>query len=258
MRSIYGTWCPPGNQFQQYEIQFAPISAQTFPSSVLSQRRQLQAHESIHYQHVSSPFTPAPAYMDLANKNPVMPVLPQTHTGQDENQQLLSGYEVPPDNVNPLNKSSDAPVKPVTMTPQEKVEKLRRQQQMRALLAIQKQQQQFNNQVSCINHPITHKYPQEIQNMHMEGGAEGEIEENLSALSSLDTNSPLEQDDSSTINMRIDTYSAEDAILSQLQDIVLKVCLPCTSNVYGRLCPTILSSNKCFCAVGHQNKTLYT
>ena len=227
LQNLYGTWCPPGNQFQQYEIHFAPTSVQTCPSSALSQQRQHQGHKSLHYQHISSSFTGS-SYMDLTNKNPVMPVFPQTHIGQGDHQQLLSGFEVPQDNAT-LNKSLDAPVKPLTMTPQEKVEKLRRRQQMRAMLAIQKQQQQFNNQVSCTNHSI-HKCPQENQNMHMEG-ADGEIEENQSALSSLDPNSPLEQDDSSTISKRTDAYSAEDTILSRLQDIVFKVCLTCKGNI---------------------------
>lgn len=222
LQNLYGTWCPPGNQFQQYEIQFAPTSVQTCPSSVLSQQRQLQGHESLHYQHISSPFTASSAYTDLSNKTPVMPALPHTHSGQDKHQQLLSSYEVPHDNANPLNKSLDAPVKPLTMTPQEKVEKLRRRQQIRAMLAIQKQQQQFNHQVSCTNPSITHRCSQENQNMHMES-ADGEIEENLSALSSLDPNSPMGQDDSITISMKIDAYSAEDTILSRLQDIVLKL-----------------------------------
>lgn len=226
LQNLHGTWCPPGNQFQQYEIQFAPTSVQTCPSSVLSQQRQHQGHDSLHCQHISSSFPGSSAYMELTNKNPVMPVLSQAHTGQDKHQNLLCNYEVPQDNATPLNKSLDAPVKPLTMTPQEKVEKLRRRQQMRAMLAIQKQQQQFNNQISCMNHSITHKCPQENQNMHMEG-ADGEIEENLSALSSLDPNSPLEQDDSSTISKGIDAYSAEDMILSRLQDIVLKVYFTC-------------------------------
>ena len=29
LQNLYGTWCPPGNQFQQYEIHFAPTSVQT-------------------------------------------------------------------------------------------------------------------------------------------------------------------------------------------------------------------------------------
>ncbi|KAG8051924.1 hypothetical protein GUJ93_ZPchr0001g32612 [Zizania palustris] len=40
-------------------------------------------------------------------------------------------------------KSQDMPSKPLMMTPQEKIEKLRRRQQMQALIAIQQQQQQF-------------------------------------------------------------------------------------------------------------------
>jgi hypothetical protein len=42
--------------------------------------------------------------------------------------------------------SQDIPSRPLTMTPQEKIEKLRRRQQMQALIAIQQQQQQFGQQ----------------------------------------------------------------------------------------------------------------
>lgn len=48
-----------------------------------------------------------------------------------------------------IEKSQDISSRPLTMTPQEKIEKLRRRQQMQALIAIQQQQQQFGQEGSC-------------------------------------------------------------------------------------------------------------
>ncbi|CAG7865522.1 unnamed protein product [Brassica rapa] len=46
--------------------------------------------------------------------------------------------------------NKDASARPSTMMPHEKLEKLRRRQQMQAVLAIQRQQQQFCHQVRDI------------------------------------------------------------------------------------------------------------
>ena len=93
---------------------------------------------------------------------------------------------------------------------------------MQAMLAIQKQQQQFNHQVPSANHSITQKCTQESQTLHFEG-ADLEVED-ISSFPTLDTNSHLEQDDSNTVSLAVD-YSAEDAILYRLQDIISKVSL---------------------------------
>jgi hypothetical protein len=106
------------------------------------------------------------------------------------------------------------------MTPQEKIEKLRRRQQIQAMLAIQKQQQQLVHQ----------KCSQENQIQHVEG-ADLEVED-LSTLASFDPNSPIEQDDSNTVSLAVNDYSMEDTVLYRLQDIISKVCftyycIPC-------------------------------
>jgi hypothetical protein len=98
------------------------------------------------------------------------------------------------------------------MTPQEKIEKLRRRQQIQAMLVIQKQQQQLVHQ----------KCSQENQIQHVEG-ADLEVED-LSTLASFDPNSPIEQDDSNTVSLAVNDYSMEDTVLYRLQDIISKVC----------------------------------
>ncbi|KAL0284737.1 UNVERIFIED_CONTAM: protein LNK2, partial [Sesamum radiatum] len=108
-----------------------------------------------------------------------------------------------------LKISEDASVKPPAMTPKEKIEKLRRRQQMRAILAIQKQQLQFGNQVTVSEHSS------------MEGG-KTEVDESFSSFPSLEPNSPIEQDDSNTISMAFDNYSVEESVLYRLQDTIAK------------------------------------
>jgi hypothetical protein len=127
-------------------------------------------------------------------------------------QPKVSSYKVSSGNANPINNLDDCPVKPQRMTPQEKIEKLRRRQQIQAMLAIQKQQQQLVHQ----------KCSQENQIQHVEG-ADLEVED-LSTLASFDPNSPIEQDDSNTISLAVNDYSMEDTILYRLQDIISKVC----------------------------------
>ena len=94
---------------------------------------------------------------------------------------------------------------------------------MQAMLAIQKQQQQFNHQVPSVNHSITQKSTQESQTLPFEG-ADLEVED-ISNFPALDPNSPLEQDDSNTVSVAVDDYSAEETVLFRLQDVISKVCL---------------------------------
>ena len=80
-------------------------------------------------------------------------------------QPLLSRYEASLGVMNPVSKSVDL-VKPLTMTPQEKIEKLRRRQQMQAMLAIQKQQQEFSHQVPSSNKSMNEKCAIEIHRVN--------------------------------------------------------------------------------------------
>ncbi|KAG5539198.1 hypothetical protein RHGRI_019679 [Rhododendron griersonianum] len=112
--------------------------------------------------------------------------------------------------------------KPLTMTPQEKIEKLRRRQQMQALLAIQRQQQQFSNKVSSSDHSVSLKcHDDQIQLMP---GGNIEVEETVSTLLSVDPNSPAVHDGLNTIPMVVDDcYSVEAITLHQLREIVAKL-----------------------------------
>ncbi|KAL3537728.1 hypothetical protein ACH5RR_001094 [Cinchona calisaya] len=208
LQNLHGS--QTGNQFLQFNSAYAPNVCEASSPLVLSQQKQLSGSESSQDKHLSSPFFTSLMHGNVAKQYTGMPVLSWFHSGEGGQQPRLSCYEVPPGNLNPLNQPTDPPLKSLTMTPQEKIEKLRRRQQMRAMLAIQKQQQQFGNQVACTEYSV------------MEG-ENFEVEENLSTLPSLDPNSPLEQDDSSTLYMAPDDCSVQEAVLYQLQDIVAKL-----------------------------------
>jgi hypothetical protein len=103
------------------------------------------------------------------------------------------------------------------MTPQEKIEKLRRRQQMQAMLAIQKQQQVLGHQVPSTSKYVTQKYHPENQS-HLSDGTDSKIEDSS-------TFPPIEQNDSNTISLAIDDDFVEETILYKLQDVISKVLL---------------------------------
>ncbi|KAF7836174.1 protein LNK2-like isoform X1 [Senna tora] len=216
MQKFYGSWSPSTNQLRQFENQMAPSATQASPSSILGQQKQLQPPETL-YQDIANPYVASPLYGNLTNTYPTMP-LPSQAQSLDVRQPLLSGYEVSPGIVNPVKKSVGS-VKPLTMTPQEKIEKLRRRQQLQAMLAIQKQKQHLGHQVLSTNESIPQQCPLEIQSHSFEG-----IDPGIEDLSSLPApDPPVEQDDSNTISVAVDDYFDEDAILYRLQDIISKL-----------------------------------
>ncbi|XP_061997233.1 protein LNK2-like isoform X1 [Rosa rugosa] len=225
LQDFYGSWSSTRNPSGQFDNQLPSLMVQSSPTSVLGHKRQLQGPESFPYQPVSNQFVSQTMYGTLTNACQATPVLSHTQPGQIKHQNFLSGSDISPGSAR--NKSADTCAKP-TMTTQEKIEKLRRRQQLQAMLAIRKQQQQFSHQVSCTNQPTTQKCPQENQIQHSER-ADLEVED-LSTFPSLDPNSPIEQDDSNTVSAAVEYYSAEDTILYRLQDIIAKL------DIKTRLC----------------------
>nr|TKS08896.1 uncharacterized protein D5086_0000101950 [Populus alba] len=211
-QDFYGNWTSSGIPACQLKDHLEPQIMQSSPPSILSQQKQLQGSEQLQYQQISNPFVAPSANRSITNPYS-MPGLSHIQSGDFKHQPLASGYEVSSvsGNANPINKLADCPVKPQRMTPQEKIEKLRRRQQIQAMLAIQKQQQQLVHQ----------KCSQENQIQHVEG-ADLEVED-LSTLASFDPNSPIEQDDSNTVSLAVNDYSMEDKVLYRLQDIISKL-----------------------------------
>ncbi|XP_016539452.2 protein LNK2 isoform X10 [Capsicum annuum] len=167
-KELCGSLSPHLNKFGMPSVTNQPC-----PASDLSQQSQLQGPECLQHKHFPGPFFASSIYGDTGNSN---------H----------------------FNKSQDASSKSLMMTPQEKIEKLRRRQQLRAMLAIQKQQQQFSYQTA------------------KEGGS---LEENLSCIPSLDPSSPLEQGDSNTACLAVENSSVEDTAVYLLQDVISKLDL---------------------------------
>ncbi|XP_027343867.1 protein LNK2 isoform X6 [Abrus precatorius] len=145
LQGFYGNWSPSAAPEKQFENQLAPSVIQSSPSSILGQQKQIQGPETL-YQNIINPYMASSVYGNLTNTYPAVPMLSQTQSRDLRHQPALSGYEVSPGIVNPVMNSVDS-LRPQTMTPQEKIEKLRRRQQMQAMLAIQKQQQQLGHQV---------------------------------------------------------------------------------------------------------------
>ncbi|KAF3448779.1 hypothetical protein FNV43_RR09492 [Rhamnella rubrinervis] len=219
LQDLYGSWSSSRNPSRQFENQLAQAMVQSSPSSV--EQRQLQGPESFQFQNISNQFAAPSVYGNMMNSCPAVPVLSHVRPEEFKHQSLLSSYEVSPSNVLDANKSAEAPGIPLTMTPQEKIEKLRRRQQLQAMLAIQKQQQQFGRQISYSNHSTTQNCPQENQIQQFED-ADLEVED-LVTLPSIEPNSPIEQDDSNTISAAVEDNSMEETILFRLQDIISKL-----------------------------------
>lgn len=222
LQDFYGTWPSSRTPSGHSGNQLAHFMLQSSPSSELTQKRQLQGPESFPYQHISNQYVAQSMYGNLTNPNHATYVPSHIQPGELKHQHCFSSYEVSPGSAKAINKSADTSVKPLTMTPQEKIEKLRRRQQLQAMLAIQKQQQQFSHQICSTNHSTTQKCPRENKIQHFEK-ADLEVE-GFSTLPSLDRNSSAEQDDSSMVSAAIDDHSTEDTILYRLQDIISKVC----------------------------------
>ncbi|XP_010273217.1 PREDICTED: protein LNK2 [Nelumbo nucifera] len=222
-QDLYSAWSPSSNQYPQFGNPFATSSIQTIPSSVLSPQHLLGEPESLRYMHNSNSCF-APGYGYSAQYYPVMPLSQQVHTEGDKHQPVLVSYEYSPrasKQGNSLKKSVDVTANTSTMTPQEKIEKLRRRQQMQAMLAIQKQQQQISHQVSCTNHSIAQSCLQEEQSE--DSVATNIVDENIKNSLSLEPSSPVEQDDSNTVPMIINECSLEETILEQFQDVIGKL-----------------------------------
>lgn len=199
------TWSPCANKLQQFEM------PRICAGYALSDQTQFQTFNS----SVASP-----VHGNIRNPYQTMTSLPHPHYREQEKPEL-SGCEVSTSATNSLSRFPVTFTKPLKMTPQEKIEKLRRRQQMQALLAIQRQQQQFSNQVSSSDHSVAQKcHDDQIQ---LIPGGNIDVEENVCTLLSIDPNSPVEHDGSNKIPMVVDDYSVEAITLHRLQEIIAKL-----------------------------------
>lgn len=225
---MYGAWSPTSNQNQQFgnvKIYASTSSVpEVFPSSVLSPQRQHGGPECLRYLHASSPF------MNMASGYPthhfpIMPMSPLPHPDWDRSQMVTAGCNYSLDSSKPANlpkKLVDVPSRQSPMTPQEKIEKLRRRQQIQAMLAIQQQKQQLGHHVTCIDQSINHNCSQENKG-HDSLQTNFESDENVVKFPSQELNLPTEQEGSSKISTWNDESTLEETIFNQLQDVMRKV-----------------------------------
>ncbi|KAI3697678.1 hypothetical protein L6452_30774 [Arctium lappa] len=203
LQTSCGPWFSDSNQGKEFDRPYRQHIKYSSSKAINQQT------ESSPYKQFIHPLPHSPDYKSRENQRSLVPALPQFHSGE-EYEQVPSGSSYISD------KTPEGPLMSMSMmTPQEKVEKLRRRQQMRALLAIRKQQQQFRHQVSCNDYPNLGKYLHKSQ-MQFTTGGNVEIDGSLSTLISLDASSPLEQRDS-------DKSTLEDTILHQLENVISKL-----------------------------------
>lgn len=203
------TWFSSENQFLQLEGCYAKTGQSP---ALLGINRQIKLQEpaSSPYNNITTPLLPPSRHTHMHIQDPVTPILPQFH----------SVFKVGSGKSKTLNEFPGSSANPLTMTPQEKIKKLRRRQQLRAMLAIQKQQKQFGHETSESQHSICQKHTIPDQ-MQLVGGNPD---------STFDMNSPADQNYSGTMSLASDDCSLEDGVLYWLQDIVAKVSMLSSRN----------------------------
>ncbi|CAM9002736.1 unnamed protein product [Rhodiola kirilowii] len=212
--SPYGSQYHPGNQFQQFGKQEATSMVHSYPFSEPSQLRHSAVHPGSNQFSVPSD--------NIYGQYTGMPMLPQLHCGVGSLQHKNPGYDV--SHGSSLLKTSHAPLKPLFMSPQEKIDKLRRRQQMQAMLAIKKQQQELSYQASGldIDHSVSKKHFCEIQ-IETTNVTENDNEETHIIPPHFDPSCSSEKKISNEVPRAVNEFPIENSALSQLQDIISKL-----------------------------------
>uniref|UniRef100_A0A7N0UCG2 Protein LNK2 n=1 Tax=Kalanchoe fedtschenkoi TaxID=63787 RepID=A0A7N0UCG2_KALFE len=208
----YSSQYLPGNQFQQFGKQEATSMMQSYPFSEPIQLRHGAAQLGSNHLYVPS------TCENIHNQRPSTPMLSQLHCGLHQG---FPGHEV--SHSSSLMKTSHAPLKPLFMTPQEKIDKLRRRQQMQAMLAIKKQQQELSHQASGLNidSTLSKKHSDDTQ-IEITDRTENDNEETPILPPSFDPScSPKVF--ANKITKAVNDFPVEDSALSQLEDIISKL-----------------------------------
>lgn len=212
-QDLYGQRTPSRNSPRKFVNQLAPSRSSMMAVNLQSES---QGSGTSHYPHMPNQYMATSGFGNLTNPYSTVPVLSAVQCPDIKNQLMHPSYN--PATAISVNMGADASARPSTMTPQEKLEKLRRRQQMQAMIAIQRQQKQFSHQVPVADQSITQNCRQDIPlqlvdktNLH-----------GLTTLPSFDPNSSLEVDDSGNVAAACDN-SEEFSVLYRLQDVVAKV-----------------------------------
>lgn len=176
---------------------------------------------------------------------PNIPLSKSIHTKRNQENPLSVGYKVSKEFSKPSNSPnspSNVASRPLTMTPQEKIEKLRRRQQMQAMLAIQQQQQQFAHPSTASESGVPQAYsPRKQAEESMITSSSADAIANK--ISSPEQNILVDQEELWKISTMIDDHSLEETIYYQLQDALAQVnilsSIFCSSKQFG-LMPKML------------------
>ncbi|KAL0848012.1 hypothetical protein Bca101_021259 [Brassica carinata] len=183
--------------------QFAPSRPSLMAINLQSES---QGSGTSHYPHMPNQYMATSGFGNHTN-----PYSSSFQRPDVKNQLMHPSYN--PATAISLNMVTDASARPSTMTPQEKLEKLRRRQQMQAMLAVQRQQQ-LHHQVPLADQYITQNCCQDnplqlVDKANLQG---------LTAMPSSDPSSSLEPGDSAAVD-----NSSEFSVLYRLQDVVAKL-----------------------------------
>ncbi|GAB2216426.1 hypothetical protein Droror1_Dr00024199 [Drosera rotundifolia] len=202
-RPMYSNIKPSVAAIPQCDSHGAPSALQNYPSFVIAKKRSSQG-PGVPYLQFPNQYVASRGdiYGNLKNQCAALPLVRST---DDDHQSALSG---PDTDVVSINKSSETSSRPMNMTPQEKIEKLRRRQKIHAMLAIQKQRQQLAHQVAVAINSVAHESTLNDQRFHTESSCVP-AEDNLGL-----PNHTSVGEDGNTV---------EDTILQQLHDIVDKL-----------------------------------
>ncbi|XP_010515978.1 PREDICTED: protein LNK2 isoform X2 [Camelina sativa] len=211
-QDLYSQRTPSRNSRRKFVNQLAPPRSSLMAVNL---QRESQGSGTSHYSHMPNQYMTT-AFGNLTSPYSSVPVLSAVQHPDLKNQLMHPSYD--PATATSVNMAPDISARPSTMTPQEKLEKLRRRQQMQAMLAIQRQQQQFSQQVPVVDQSITQNSLQDIPLQFVDKtNLQG-----ITTMPSFDPNSSLEQDDSGNFTAAIDN-SAEFSVLYRLQDVVAKL-----------------------------------
>ncbi|KAL4196799.1 hypothetical protein AMTRI_Chr04g184980 [Amborella trichopoda] len=200
----------------------APSAMQVFPSPLLSQQKQYWGPDSFRYLQTNIPYMHV-GYGYPPNQIPVMPTMPNIKS-HNQGQPVVAGYKfsIDSNNSQTVKRTMESAARPLFMTPQEKIEKLRRRQQIRATLAVDNQSQQQLCQSSC-DRPSVQKQSQETQSSE-EIEVKREVEDKSTDFSAVEMDSTT-HDRSCMSSMSSDEISLEETSFRQLQDVMSQLDL---------------------------------
>eukprot|EP00252_Welwitschia_mirabilis_P003474 TRINITY_DN1353_c0_g1_i6.p1 TRINITY_DN1353_c0_g1~~TRINITY_DN1353_c0_g1_i6.p1 ORF type:complete len:785 (-),score=210.01 TRINITY_DN1353_c0_g1_i6:348-2702(-) len=225
-----GSSCSTGNNVQHSKIvslhNSASSALQVFPSPAHSSEQHVE-ETSLRQTYPQVPYVHA-GYGYPMHYVPFLPSLPNYHPQLGQPQSMFTAYQPPTDmknqqqNTKKLRESS--PVRPLTMTPQEKIEKLRWRQQMQARLAIEQQQQKLGSHndsgdASLIN---TELFKNQTSSVSLNEGAS-----NILRSPSQESESLSAQEKSTVSAVTSDDINGfmEESVLKQLQNVISQLDL---------------------------------